>query len=210
MATSGTTSSSDVARVVQPPAADNKLRQRYEQLRELRESGPEHEAKRARTALLEATCAASEHVELLKAEVETHKRAALDLSQSVEIAEALQAENAQLRSQLDALRAGASAARDGSRQLALYEALTGIKLDVSEGSVVRCTCTGTPVEGGDLRKWIFSVDESADGADGEWGYIPAVEGGAGLDLPDYLQEEITFEKTAAPALINKIMAAVCR
>ena len=188
------------------------LRSKYDELLQLRETEPEGEVKRLAAALEEAHRSSSLVIDRLRAEVERHEASAREFAEGVEMADALQAENAALRAQLAdsnpnaIVPSGRPAAADAARveeleaKLAVYELLTGIKIESTDGEAqtvsCRCTAAADPSQAID-----FELDFApVDGEDGEIGYVPSAATTEIEALPDYLREEISCEPIPAPEL----------
>lgn len=183
-------------------AAEHK--RKLETLLELRETRPESEAKRLAASLQELQACSDTLIQSQRAEIESLREAAAAAAASApELAaasgggaeaERLAAENAQLRAQLEALE----------HTTAIYMTLTGVTVRLEAGGqTATCECRG------EERTHAFTVDtQPEDGDEGEIGYAPAPGAVGCPGLPDYLLDELIFEREQAPALLVKVMEAV--
>ena len=188
------------------------MRKKYEELVELRETEPEREAKRVLQTLELSQQTSDEVIRTLRAELEQckqvsrhHQQRSLTVSttiaDAVDVAEALDHQNGELRQKIEALTPGAqkNAALNLEKQLILMEDLTGLRVRGMGDGTKANICSGE-------RQLAFEIDlEPDDGDEGDLGYAPIDLSGAKEGLPDYLRESITFEKAQAPALIAKLM-----
>ena len=118
------------------------------------------------------------------------------------LVEALQQENAALKSQLAALDA-----EPKERLLKFYETMTGLTATPGEGSVVHCSCHA---EG--ERRLAFDLDMQPEESEpGSLEYTPT-EGGTdeatARHLPEYMRDSIVFEAEQAPVFLQKVLVAV--
>ena len=215
--------------------SDERLRQRYEELRALRETQPEKEATAARKALDKSREASDLLVATLRAEL-----AKLQQPESTALQE-LRAENAALRGQLAEVASAASsasAAADPSvsapsppssssaleAKLEFYEMMTGMRVEMAEGDVARCVVAcAAPTDDQENdpsaaaaqppppRRAAFEMrlkpEEGEPGVDLE--YVPTdLSGCAEAELPEYLRESIVFERSQAPGFLQRLLAGV--
>ncbi len=189
--------------------SDERLRERYEDLRSLRETQPEREATAAQAALAKLTTDSEALVASLRKQIAHLKRSspttvvepeggAAELADAVSLAEKLQAENARLKS--EAAKAAAAVGSSGSdastaeAKVRVYEMMTGTKIEM-DGQVARCTCAV-----GDKRA-VFGIDMSpADGDADDVEYLPTDLTDCSEKLPEYLREPIVCERRARARL----------
>ena len=137
------------------------LRERYEELRALRETQPEKEAAAARKALDKSREASELLVAALRAEVAKLQEKQPPVSVALE---ELRAENAALRTQLATANAAAASAASSAAapssssssssatleaKVAFYALMTGMSVELAAGDVFKCVVTCTPPAGED-------------------------------------------------------------
>lgn len=212
---------------------DERLRQRYDELRALRETQPEKEAAAARKALDKSREASELLVAALRAEVAKLQEKQPPVSVALE---ELRAENAALRAQLDektaaaALPSSSSAAATTALEakVEFYQLMTGMSVELAAGDVFKCVVTCTPPADEDQenveptstaaavlppkpRRAEFELRLSPE--DGEPGvdveYVPTdLSQCSEAPLPEYLKEAIVFERDAAPGFLQRLLAGV--
>ena len=193
--------------------SDERLRERYEDLRSLRETQPEREATAAQAALAKLTTDSEALVASLRKQIAHLKRSspttvvepeggAAELADAVSLAEKLQAENARLKSEVAkaaaAVGSSGSDASTAEAKVRVYEMMTGTKIEM-DGQVARCTCAVG--DKGEERRAVYAVDMSpADGDADDVEYLPTDLTDCSEKLPEYLREPIVCERRARARL----------
>ena len=177
-------------------SAEAGLRERYEELRELRETLPEKEAARMHQAMQKVQATADKVIKDLRQQLEQQRSNATEALQGVTMAESLHAENEKLRAELQQARAGLPTAPaaftedTSSRQLvAFYEMMTGMRVRM-ERDVAHCTLCAASDDATKRHTVGFELN-MAPPEDGELGYKPTNLTECAERLPEYLQDEIT-------------------
>ena len=94
--------------------AESGLRQRYEELREIRETLPEKEAARMHQAMQKVQTASEKVIKDLRQQLDQQRTNASEALQGVSMAESLHAENEKLRAELQKLLAGGPASPEAA------------------------------------------------------------------------------------------------
>jgi hypothetical protein len=190
--------------------ADERLRERYEELRSLRETQPEREASHARQALQKCRTSSDALVAQLKAQLAAVQSGSGVASED-EVAQ-LKAENAELRRQLAATTAPPAT----DARISFYEIMTGMSVEM-QGDLAKCTVVCAAPEDEDEEtpappphRISFEIDlVPAEGDPGDISYAPTdLSGCADANLPEYLRESIVFERTQAPTFLQRLIAGV--
>ena len=187
-------------------SAGDRLRDRYEDLKQLRITQPEREAAAARQALEKHTSASDALVASLRKQLEDARTQQPVAGSENESDAALRAENAELRRQLEAAKAAsapASAAVQGNAALeakvTFYEMMTGMNVEFAAGDVAKCVvhCAASddedaPAAGAPPRRATFELHLSPEGGDeGDVEYVPTdLSALPAESLPEYLRETV--------------------
>jgi hypothetical protein len=159
-------------------SSEDRLRERYEELKQLRETQPERDAAHARQALEKHTAASDALVASLRAEIAASKE---NQQPSAAADETLRKENAELRARLAECEA----------RTAFFQTMTGLDLDLdSAAQVARCSVgAGAGADG--VRRAAFEVHLApVDGDEGDIEYVPTDLSACAEHLPEYLQDSI--------------------
>jgi len=167
----------------------NSLRRKYDELRDLRCTQPEEEAKRLAASLEDVQRTSEALVSSLRSELEL--RADGDAAPAHAAPEDAAPPSAALTLEVEALRARV---QQMETVVSVYAMFTGMSVVVGDdGRTVNCCCKGQE------RSHAFTVDMSPeDGDAGELGYAPASGDKACKELPDYLQEGIICARRPSP------------
>lgn len=160
-----------------------RLKRRYEDLRDLRETQPEGEVKRLNTVLEQTRRVGEERVKALK---EVDKRDTPGLSKG--------ADNSGTNGTVE----------DLEQKLRVFEMLTGMRVNLDAGgNLAHCSLGASEPE-----QLSFTLDLAPVDCDpGDVAYEPA--GGDMTHLPEYLQEGgIIFGKEDAVPFMHKILSAM--
>lgn len=216
---------------------DDRLRERYEELRLLRETQPEREAAACKQAMQKNRAATDKLVASLREQLAAAQQGApaassANCDENAALAE-LRAENAELKRQLESASAAAPANHTAltalKAKLQFYELMSGLRCELT-GDVAKCTVTCALSTEDDeneppsrasrasmssaapkMRSAAFELHlNPADGEDGiDLEYVPTdLSGCEDGKLPEYLRESIIFERQDAPGFLQKLLSGV--
>lgn len=197
-----------------PNGGDSRLRRRYEELFELRETRPERDAAQAREALQKSHAASEALIASLRAELAQCKENTQPSNTNVDSGPSpdeaqLRAENVQLRRELELARTASAAAAaepaktgadgDAAARLAFYEMITGLRVEMDNShKIARCAVRGGSATSSSVAAFELHL-APAEGEPDDVEYIPTDLSACAARLPEYLQDSIICTPSPSPA-----------
>ena len=187
---------------------------KFEKLAELRETDAENNASQMQTAMQQLKQTSDNLIQKLNRKAEEQRLSCSELVDSVNLAAQLQQQNAELRENLTIAESklskncpqqesgdaqGEAQRKVLERTVEMYRIMTGIHLSAENAGEFTCKCAGTNSRTAEFR---MKLEEN-----GQLAYTPLASTN-GVELEDYMQDEITFDASYAPSFTHKLFAAL--
>ena len=216
---------------------DTRLRERYDELRVLRETQPERESSACKEMMQKSKAASDKLIALLREQLAAAQQGKQqpEAKATEQALTTLRAENTKLHHQLEIANAAASAAAAAATtaaaldaaleaKLAFYELMTGMRCELS-GDVATCkvmcavptdddaNAAQTPCSSAPVKTHSALFELHLKPPDGEVNvdieYVPTdLSGCDDGSLPEYLREPIVFERQQAPGFLRRLLSGV--